>query len=158
MKAGNSMTIEVNTPTGPRRFQMIATDGAAPNPIPASYGEGGATIIRYDRAGGIAGVQAALAGALGGGFNVSLVGNTLRVVDAGGGNAARAPRFRQRLWSTRVLSCSSSRTTAERPRPTLARSRASIRSAGASRDASLSMPPCCLIPRCWLSTAVRLAP
>ncbi|MGL4241041.1 MAG: flagellar hook-associated protein FlgK, partial [Beijerinckiaceae bacterium] len=52
MKAGNTMTIEVNTPTGPRRFQFIATDGGAPNPIPAGLGEGGATVVRYDRAGG----------------------------------------------------------------------------------------------------------
>jgi flagellar hook-associated protein 1 len=92
MKAGNSLAIEVNTPLGIRRFQMIATDGGAPNPIPAEYGEGGATIIRYDRAGGMAGVQAALAGALGGGFNVSLIGNTLRVLDNGGGNAVNAVR------------------------------------------------------------------
>jgi flagellar hook-associated protein 1 len=92
MKAGNTLTIDVSTPTGPRRFQLIATDGAAPNPIPASYGEGGATIIRYDRAGGIAGVQAAVAGALGGGFTVSLVGNALRVVNAGAGNAVNSAR------------------------------------------------------------------
>jgi flagellar hook-associated protein 1 len=92
MKAGNALTIEVNTPTGPRRIQLIATDGGAPNPIPPSVGEGGATIVRYDRAGGIAGVQAALAGALGGGFTVSMVGNTVRVVDAGGGNSVTGAR------------------------------------------------------------------
>jgi flagellar hook-associated protein 1 len=92
MKAGNTLSIEVNTPLGIRRFQMIATDGAAPNPIPAEFGEGGATIIRYDRAGGIAGVQAALAGALGGGFNVTLAGSTLRVLDNGGGNAVNNVR------------------------------------------------------------------
>jgi flagellar hook-associated protein 1 len=87
MKAGNTLTVEVNTPTGPRRFQMIATDGLAPNPIPAEFAEGGATILRYDRAGGAAGVQAALAGALGGGFSVTLTGSTLRILDNGGGNA-----------------------------------------------------------------------
>jgi flagellar hook-associated protein 1 FlgK len=92
MKAGNGMTIEVRTPTGIARVQLIATDGAAPNPIPAENGEGGATIVRYDRAGGIAGVQAAVAGALGGGFTVTMVGNTLRVVDAGGGNAVLGAR------------------------------------------------------------------
>ena len=88
MKAGNTLAIEVNTPAGPQRYQFIATDGAAPNPIPASEGEGGATVIRYDRAGGFAGLQAAVAGALGGGFAVSLQpGNVLRVLDAGGGNS-----------------------------------------------------------------------
>jgi flagellar hook-associated protein 1 len=88
IKAGNTLTVEVNTPTGQRRIQLIATDGAAPNPIPAEFGEGGATIVRFDRAGGFAGLQAAIAGALGGGFNVSLQpGNVLRVLDAGGGNA-----------------------------------------------------------------------
>ena len=88
MKAGNTLTVEVNTPAGPQRYQFIATDGAAPNPIPASEGEGGATVIRYDRAGGFAGLQAAVAGALGGGFSVSLQpGNVLRVLDAGGGNS-----------------------------------------------------------------------
>jgi flagellar hook-associated protein 1 len=61
MKAGNSLSIEVNTPTGPRRIQIIATDGAAPNPIPADLGEGGAQIVRYDRATGFAGLQAAVA-------------------------------------------------------------------------------------------------
>jgi flagellar hook-associated protein 1 len=92
MKAGNALTVEVNTPTGPRRIQLIATDGAAPNPIPAAIGEGGATVIRYDRAGGMAGVQAALAGALGGGFSVTLAGSTLRVLDAGSGNAVTGVR------------------------------------------------------------------
>jgi flagellar hook-associated protein 1 len=93
MKAGNTLSIEVNTPTGPRRFQFIATDGTAPNPIPPSEGEGGATIIRFDRAGGFAGLQAAVAGALGGGFAVSLQpGNVLRVVDAGGGNTVTDTR------------------------------------------------------------------
>jgi flagellar hook-associated protein 1 len=92
MKAGNTLTIEVNTPTGPRRIQLIATDGPAPNPIPPSLGEGGATIVRYDRAGGIAGVQGALAGALGGGFTVSMVGNTVRVVNAGAGNSVANAR------------------------------------------------------------------
>jgi flagellar hook-associated protein 1 len=93
MKAGNTLSIAVNTPTGPQRFQFIATDGTAPNPIPASEGEGGATIIRYDRAGGFAGLQAAVAGALGGGFTVSLQpGNVLRVVDAGGGNTVTDTR------------------------------------------------------------------
>jgi flagellar hook-associated protein 1 FlgK len=88
MKAGNTLAVEVNTPTGPQRYQFIATDGTAPNPIPASEGEGGATVIRYDRAGGFAGLQAAVAGALGGGFAVSLQpGNVLRVLDAGGGNS-----------------------------------------------------------------------
>jgi flagellar hook-associated protein 1 len=88
MKAGNTLSIEVNTPTGPRRFQFIATDGTAPNPIPTAEGEAGATVIRFDRAGGFAGLQAAVAGALGGGFNVTLQpGNVLRVVDAGGGNS-----------------------------------------------------------------------
>ncbi len=93
MKAGNTLSVEVNTPTGPRRFQFIATDGAAPNPIPPADGEGGATIIRYDRAGGFAGLQAAVSGALGGGFNVTLQpGNVLRVIDAGGGNTVSAVR------------------------------------------------------------------
>ncbi len=93
MKAGNTLSIEVNTPTGPRRFQFIATDGAAPNPIPAAEGEAGATVIRFDRAGGFAGLQAAVAGALGGGFTVSLQpGNVLRVVDAGGGNSVTGIR------------------------------------------------------------------
>jgi flagellar hook-associated protein 1 len=88
MKAGNTLAVEVNTPTGPQRYQFIATDGTAPNPIPASEGEGGATVIRYDRAGGFAGLQASVAGALGGGFAVSLQpGNVLRVLDAGGGNS-----------------------------------------------------------------------
>ncbi|MFM9974635.1 MAG: flagellar hook-associated protein FlgK [Beijerinckiaceae bacterium] len=88
IKAGNTLTVEVNTPTGPRRIQLIATDGAAPNPIPTELGEGGATIVRFDRAGGFAGLQGAIAGALGGGFNVTLQpGNVLRVLDAGGGNA-----------------------------------------------------------------------
>ena len=88
MKAGNTLAVEVNTPTGPQRYQFIATDGTAPNPIPASEGEGGATVIRYDRAGGFAGLQAAVAGALGGGFAVSLKpGNVLRVLDAAGGNS-----------------------------------------------------------------------
>jgi len=88
MKAGNTLAVEVNTPTGPQRYQFIATDGTAPNPIPASEGEGGATVIRYDRAGGFAGLQAAVAGALGGGFAVSLQpGNVLRVLDAAGGNS-----------------------------------------------------------------------
>lgn len=87
MKAGNALTIEVQTPTGPRRIQVIATDGNAPNPIPAELGEANATIIRFDRAGGFAGLQAAVAGALGPGFSVTLQpGNTLRVLDAGGGN------------------------------------------------------------------------
>jgi flagellar hook-associated protein 1 len=92
MKAGNALTIDVMTPTGPRRIQLIATDGGAPNPIPAEFGEGGATIVRYDRAGGIAGVQAAVAGALGPGFTVSMVGASLRVLDAGGGNAVNSVR------------------------------------------------------------------
>ena len=86
LKAGNTLTFEVKTPTGPRRIQLIGTDGAAPNPLPIDYTEGGATIIRYDRSGGIAGVQGAVAAALGAGFTVSLTGTTLRVVDAGGGN------------------------------------------------------------------------
>jgi flagellar hook-associated protein 1 FlgK len=86
-KAGNTLTVEVMTPTGPRRIQLIATDGAAPNPIPPEFGEGGATIVRYDRSGGIAGVQGAIAAALGPGFNVTLAGANLRIVDAGGGNA-----------------------------------------------------------------------
>jgi flagellar hook-associated protein 1 len=93
MKAGNTLNIDVNTPTGPRRFQFIATDGTAPNPIPASEGEGGATIIRFDRTTGFAGLQGAVAGALGGGFTVSLQpGNVLRVVDAGGGNTVTGTR------------------------------------------------------------------
>ncbi len=93
MKAGNSLSIEVNTPTGPRRYQFIATDGAAPNPIPASEGEAGATIVRFDRAGGFAGLQAAVSGALGAGFTVSLQpGNVLRVLDAGGGNSVSSVR------------------------------------------------------------------
>ncbi len=93
IKPGNTLSIEVNTPTGPRRFQLIATDGAAPNPIPASEAEGGATVIRFDRAGGFAGLQAAVAGALGPGFNVSLQpGNVLRVIDAGGGNSVTSVR------------------------------------------------------------------
>jgi flagellar hook-associated protein 1 len=93
MKAGNTLSIEVRRPTGTQRYQFIATDGAAPNPIPASEGEGGATVIRYDRAGGFAGLQAAAAGALGAGFTVTLQpGNVLRVVDAGGGNAVTAAR------------------------------------------------------------------
>lgn len=93
MKSGNSLSIEVDTPTGRRRFQFIATDGAAPNPIPAGEGEGGATVIRFDRAGGFAGLQAAVAGALGAGFNVTLQpGNVLRVLDAGGGNAVVSTR------------------------------------------------------------------
>ena len=93
MKAGNSLSIEVNTPTGPRRFQFIATDGAAPNPIPASEGEAGATIVRFDRTTGFAGLQAAVSGALGAGFTVSLQpGNTLRVLDAGGGNSVTSVR------------------------------------------------------------------
>ncbi|MGL4635559.1 MAG: flagellar hook-associated protein FlgK [Beijerinckiaceae bacterium] len=88
MKAGNTLTVEVNTPTGPRRFQFIATDGAAPNPIPVTDGEGGATIVRFDRAGGFGGLQAAVSGALGFGFSATLQpGNVLRVVDAGGGNS-----------------------------------------------------------------------
>ncbi len=93
MKAGNTLSIEVNTPTGPKRFQFIATDGTAPNPIPTSEGEGGASIIRFDRSTGFAGLQAAVAGALGGGFTVSLQpGNVLRVVDAGGGNTVTDTR------------------------------------------------------------------
>jgi flagellar hook-associated protein 1 len=93
MKAGNTLSIEVNTPTGPRKFQFIATDGAAPNPIPASEGEGGATIVRFDRTTGFAGLQGAVAGALGGGFTVSLQpGNVLRVLDAGGGNSVTDTR------------------------------------------------------------------
>ncbi len=93
MKAGNTLSIEVNTPTGPQRFQFIATDGTAPNPIPTSEGEGGATIIRFDRAGGFAGLQGALAGALPPGFTVTLQpGNVLRVVDAGGGNSVTGVR------------------------------------------------------------------
>ena len=93
MKAGNSLSIEVNTPTGPRRFQFIATDGAAPNPIPVTEGEAGATIVRFDRTTGFAGLQAAVSGALGAGFTVSLQpGNTLRVLDAGGGNSVTSVR------------------------------------------------------------------
>jgi flagellar hook-associated protein 1 len=93
MKAGNTLSIEVNTPTGPKRFQFIATDGTAPNPIPASEGEGGATIIRFDRTTGFAGLQGAVSGALGAGFTVSLQpGNVLRVVDAGGGNTVTGTR------------------------------------------------------------------
>ncbi len=93
MKAGNSLSISVNTPTGTRRFQFIATDGAAPNPIPPTEGEAGSTVIRFDRAGGFAGLQAAVAGALGGGFTVSLQpGNVLRVLDAGGGNSVTSVR------------------------------------------------------------------
>jgi len=93
MKAGNSLSIEVNTSTGPQRFQFIATDGAAPNPIPPSEGEAGATIIRFDRAGGFAGLQTAVATALGGGFAVSLQpGNVLRVLDAGGSNRVTSVR------------------------------------------------------------------
>lgn len=99
MKAGNSITIDVNTPTGPRRIQVIATDGAAPNPIPAELGEGGAQIVRFDRTTGFAGLQAALAGALGPGFTVSAplippanVRTALRIVDAGGGNSVGAVR------------------------------------------------------------------
>jgi len=88
MKAGNTLAVEVNRPTGPQRYQFIATDGTAPNPIPASEGEGGATVIRYDRSGGFAGLQAAVSGALGAGFNVTLQpGNVLRVLDAGAGNS-----------------------------------------------------------------------
>ncbi len=92
MKAGNTLMIDINTPTGPRRFQVIATDGPAPNPIPASEGEGGATIIRYDRAGGFAGLQAALAGALPAGFSATLTGSTLRVVNTSAGNAVTGAR------------------------------------------------------------------
>ncbi len=93
MKAGNTLNIEVMTPAGPRRIQVIATDGAAPNPIPKELGEAGATLVRFDRSGGFAGLQAAVAGALGGGFTVSLQpGNVLRVVDAGGGNAVTNAR------------------------------------------------------------------
>ncbi|MGL5114293.1 MAG: flagellar hook-associated protein FlgK [Beijerinckiaceae bacterium] len=99
MKAGNSLTVEVNTPTGLRRVQVIATDGAAPNPLPTEFGEGGAQIVRFDRAGGFAGLQAAVAGALGAGFTVSLqpvaplnVRTALRIVDAGGGNSVAAAR------------------------------------------------------------------
>jgi len=93
MKAGNTLSFEVATPAGARRYQFIATDGAAPNPIPAAEGEGGATVVRYDRAGGFAGLQAAVAGALGPGFNVTLQpGSVLRVLDAGGGNAVTAAR------------------------------------------------------------------
>jgi flagellar hook-associated protein 1 len=88
MKAGNTLSVEVNTPTGPRRFQFIATDGTAPNPIPAEQGEGGATVIRFDRGAGFAGLQAAVSGALGGGFSVTLQpGNVLRVLDATAGNS-----------------------------------------------------------------------
>jgi flagellar hook-associated protein 1 len=93
IKAGNALTIEVNTPTGPRRIQLIATDGGAPNPIPLDLGEGGATIIRFDRAGGFAGLQGAVSAALGGGFSVSLQpGNVLRVLDAGAGNSVSNTR------------------------------------------------------------------
>jgi flagellar hook-associated protein 1 len=93
MKAGNTLSIEVNTPTGPRRFQFIATDGTAPNPIPAADGEGGATIVRFDRAGGFAGLQAAVSGALGAGFSTTLQpGNVLRVIDSGGGNTVSTVR------------------------------------------------------------------
>ncbi len=93
MKAGNSLSIQVTTPTGVRRYQFIATDGTAPNPIPATEGEAGATVVRFDRAGGFAGLQAAVSGALGAGFTVTLQpGNVLRVLDAGGGNTVNAVR------------------------------------------------------------------
>jgi flagellar hook-associated protein 1 FlgK len=93
LKAGNSLSIEVGTPAGTQRYQFIATDGTAPNPIPAALGEGGATVIRYDRAGGFAGLQGAVSTALGAGFNVTLQpGNTLRILDAGGGNSVNAVR------------------------------------------------------------------
>jgi flagellar hook-associated protein 1 len=93
MKAGNSLSIEVNTPTGVRRIQVIATDGPAPTPIPASLGEGGATIVRYDRSGGFAGLQSAVSAALGPGFTATLQpGNVLRVVDAGGSNSVTSVR------------------------------------------------------------------
>jgi flagellar hook-associated protein 1 len=92
LKAGNTLTISVNTPTGPRRFQVIGTDGPAPNPIPPSEAEGGATIIRYDRAGGIAGLGPAVAAALGPGFTATVIGSTLRILDAGGGNSVTDTR------------------------------------------------------------------
>jgi flagellar hook-associated protein 1 FlgK len=87
MRAGNTLTLTVATPAGSRRVHLVATDGTAPSPLTADMtSEPGATLVRYDRAGGFAGVQAALATALGPGFSVTLQpGNVLRVLDAAGG-------------------------------------------------------------------------
>jgi flagellar hook-associated protein 1 len=93
MKAGNSLTIDVSSPTGNRRIQLIATDGTAPVPLPPEVGEAGATLVRFDRGTGFAGLQAAVSGALGPGFSVTLEpGNTLRILDAGGGNRVTSTR------------------------------------------------------------------
>ncbi len=106
MKAGNALTIEVGTPTGTRRYQFIATDGAAPTPLPAGEGEGGATVVRFDRSAGFAGLQSLVQSTLGSGFTASIVTipaqagpppvaavpNVLRVLDAGGGNSVSSVR------------------------------------------------------------------
>jgi flagellar hook-associated protein 1 FlgK len=93
MRAGNTLAIDVNGPTGPRRFQFIATDGTAPNPLPAEMGEGGAILVRYDRAGGIAGLAGAVGAALGPGYTVTLEpGNVMRVVNAGGATTVTGAR------------------------------------------------------------------
>jgi flagellar hook-associated protein 1 len=94
MKAGNTLTFDLRTPAGKTRVHVIATDGPAPNPIPAELAsESGALIVRYDRAGGFAGLQAAVQGAVGAGFSVTLQpGNVLRVADAGGGNRVEGAR------------------------------------------------------------------
>ncbi len=92
MKAGNSLSVEVRTATGTQRFQFVATDGPAPNPLPSDFTEGGAQVIRYDRAGGMAGLQGAVATALGGGFTVTLAGSDLRIVNNGAANAVTSVR------------------------------------------------------------------
>jgi flagellar hook-associated protein 1 FlgK len=94
MRAGNTVTLDLATPAGPRRVHVVATDGAAPAPLPDDLtSEPGATIVRYNRAGGFAGLQAALATALGPGFSVTLQpGNVLRVLDSAGGFRVQGAR------------------------------------------------------------------
>jgi flagellar hook-associated protein 1 FlgK len=95
LKAGNTITVDVQTAAGPRRYAFIAADAATPNPLPPNAtSDPNDTEVRLDLAGGIAGIQAQVQATLGAAsFTVSVVGaNGLRILNNGAGNRVAAAK------------------------------------------------------------------